>query len=128
MQELDQSSVIAQMRHLRDWEKTNIPMYGSLAGYQLFLELAQMPYRSRKSLKEIYLSMNCAESTTRLLFRNLESDGWLQLPRLDADQRFREFQLTEKFHRCVDLWLEQVGMLKAPSQEGSSTVESSNDQ
>jgi len=108
MQDSDRSALVMRVRLIRDWERANLPIYGSLAGYQLFLELAAMPPQGKKSLKEIYLSMSCAESTTRLLFRNLESDGWLRLPRGQEDQRFREFQLTEKFITRIDEWLMYV--------------------
>ncbi len=117
MQDTFRSSLVTSIRLLRDWERANIPMYGSLAGYQLFLELASMPHDGMRSLKEIYLSMKCAESTTRLLFRNLEADGWLLLPRNSSDQRFREFQLTDKFHRCVDEWLTVASTLTSSTND-----------
>ncbi len=79
----------------------NLPVYGSLDGYELFLILASSPYTDKMSLKEVYLSMRCAESTTRLLFRNLESDGWIVLPRDPEDKRFKEFQLTDKLQTGI---------------------------
>ena len=88
---------------MREWEATHLPTYGTQAGYSLFLELAST--RDRKTRKEIYLSMSCAESTTRLLLRNLESDGWIQLTRDPQDRRFRAFQPTDKFSALVDEWL-----------------------
>lgn len=100
------SDVIRRVRLFREWERTNLPVYGSLAGYELFLILASSPYSDKMSLKEVYLSMRCAESTTRLLFRNLESDGWIVLPRDPTDNRFKEFQLTEKFRSTTSQWLE----------------------
>ena len=52
--------------------------------------------------------MSCAESTTRLLLRNLESDGWIRLFRDAKDQRLKEFEPTEKFNRVVMEWLRVV--------------------
>ncbi len=52
--------------------------------------------------------MSCAESTTRLLLRQLESDGWIHLSRDAQDQRIKEFQPTEKFNALVIDWLRFV--------------------
>ena len=53
--------------------------------------------------------MPCAESTTRLLFRNLERDGLIYLPRDRLDRRFREFQLTSKFETVLTDWTQFIG-------------------
>lgn len=98
--------LISHFKKLREWESANLPTYGTMAGQCLFLELASGD--ERKTLKEIYLSMPCAESTTRLLLRHLESDGWIRFARDAGDQRFREFQLTEKFRARVAEWLREV--------------------
>lgn len=98
--------LIGYIRQIREWEEAHLPTYGTQAGHCLFLELACTG--ERKTLKEIYLSMPSAESTTRLLLRNLESDGWIQLTPDAQDQRFREFQPTEKFNALVLEWLRFV--------------------
>ncbi len=98
--------LILQIKQIRKWEETHLPTYGSHAGHSLFLELASS--NGRKTLKEIYLSMSCAESTTRLLLRNLESDGWIHLSKDAQDQRLKEFQATEKFNAMVLEWLRFV--------------------
>ncbi len=98
--------VIRQIKQIREWEESHLPTYGSYAGHSLFLELASS--NGRKTLKEIYLSMSCAESTTRLLLRNLESDGWIRLFRDTNDQRLKELQPTEKFNSLVMEWLRCV--------------------
>lgn len=71
----------------------------------IFLELAKAEGASAEMLKEFYLSMPYAESTMRLLFRNLESDGWIEMPRRHEDKRVRQFVLTEKFYQKRDEWL-----------------------
>ncbi len=98
--------LIRQIKQIREWEQTHLPTYGSHAGHSLFLELASSS--GHKTLKEIYLSMSCAESTTRLLLRQLESDGWIHLSRDAQDQRIKEFQPTEKFNALVIDWLRFV--------------------
>jgi hypothetical protein len=101
-----QSEVVSKICLFRDWERANLPLYGTSAGYELFLLLASSPYTEKVSLKKVYLSMRCAESTTRLLFRNLGSDGWIVLPRGPTDSRFREFQLTDKLKLIIKQWSE----------------------
>lgn len=96
--------ILARMLRIREWERLNLPTYGTTAGYALFLKLASLPPTGSTSLKQMYLSMPCAESTTRLLFRNLEQDGMIYLPRDQVDQRFREFQLTQKFQTVIAEW------------------------
>ena len=99
-------NLIRQIKQIREWEEAHLPIYGSHAGRSLFLELASS--NGRKTLKEIYLSLPCAESTARLLLRNLESDGWIYLSRDAQDQRLKEFQSTEKFNALVIEWLRFV--------------------
>ncbi len=97
-----------QLHAIRHWERKNLPHYGKEAGYLLFLELAKEGAASADMLKEFYLSMPYAESTMRLLFRNLESDGWIEMPRNQDDKRVRRFVLTEKFHQKREEWLRVV--------------------
>lgn len=97
-----------QLHAIRHWERKNLPHYGKDAGYLLFLELAKTGSVCSETLKEFYLSMPYAESTMRLLFRNLESDGWIEMPRRGEDKRIRQFVLTDKFHQKKTEWLEAV--------------------
>lgn len=108
--------LIRQIKQIREWEETHLPIYGSQAGRSLFLELASS--KGGKTLKEIYLSLPCAESTARLLLRNLESDGWIRLSRDAKDERLKELQPTEKFNALVIAWLRFVipRMLEARDQ------------
>ena len=101
---LPKRPILVRMLRIREWERLNLPTYGTTAGYALFLKLASLPPTGSTSLKQMYLSMPCAESTTRLLFRNLEQDELIYLPRDQADQRFREFKLTPKFQTVIAKW------------------------
>jgi hypothetical protein len=107
--QIQSQQLIGRMLRLREWEWENLPTYGTTAGYALFLKLACLPPAGAISLKVMYLSMPCAESTTRLLFRNLERDGLIYLPRDRLDQRFREFQLTSKFQIVLTDWTQFIG-------------------
>jgi DNA-binding MarR family transcriptional regulator len=103
---------------LRRWERQNLPHYGKEAGYLLFLEMARSGGLSSEMLKEFYLSMPYAESTMRLLFRNLESDGWIEMPRNEEDKRVRRFILTDKFISKRDEWLTAVSLILSDSPAG----------
>lgn len=60
------------------------------------------------ALKEFYLSMPFAESTVRLLLRDLENDGWIEMQSLDKDKRIKGFLLTDKFCHLRDEWLQEI--------------------
>ena len=106
------------LHKLRHWERHNLPHYGKEAGYQIFLELAKSEGFSSDMLKAFYLSMPYAESTMRLLFRSLESDGWIEMPRNEEDQRVRRFVLTDKFINKRDEWLTAVSLIMSDGYVG----------
>jgi DNA-binding MarR family transcriptional regulator len=99
------TKLVHSLHALRRWERVNIPHYGKEAGYLLFLELAKADGERPEALKEFYLSMPYSESTLRQLFRHLESDGWLEMPRKGMDRRIKHFVLTDKFKRKKAEWL-----------------------
>jgi DNA-binding MarR family transcriptional regulator len=105
MQDINRIRWAHLIRNLHQWERENLPTYGTQAGYELFLQLAALPSGAQKPLKDIYLSMHCAESTTRLLLRKLESEGWIILPRFQTDERYKGFRLTDKFLTRIDEWV-----------------------
>lgn len=103
------------LHSIRHWERENLPHYGKEAGYLLFLELAKGNANDLEVLKKFYLSMPYAESTIRLLIRNLEIDGWVQMPRKDSDKRFRQFNVTDKFEKVKHDWLLEVESTLIPN-------------
>ncbi len=105
MADKEKSSLINTIRRIRSWEQKQLPTYGTDAGYALFLELASLVNSKDIPLKQVYLSLPFAESTIRLLIRNLEEDGWIALPQGPEDKRQRFFNPTEKFHVLVDEWI-----------------------
>jgi hypothetical protein len=66
---------VKAIKTLREWERLNLPTYGTEAGYDLVLVMASLEAEESISLKKLYLSIRFAESTIRLLIRNLEQDG-----------------------------------------------------
>ena len=114
MTRLTRPQTIKAIRKLREWERKNLPLYGTDAGYDLFLELAALDVNQGVSLKNLYLSLDYAESTIRLLFRNLEQDGWLELTKGNADGRHRTFHRTEKFDHKVMDWVNVIAALFSP--------------
>lgn len=120
------NNVTAHHLHtLRHWERKNLPHYGKEAGYLLFLELAIAGNISSDMLKEFYLSMPYAESTIRLLLRNMEDDGWIEMPWNEEDRRVRRFVLTEKFHRKKQEWLEEVASILTCNPESERRIQDS---
>ena len=105
---ISKSSVVRFKRKVRAWEQKNLPIYGSEAGYALFLELASLKDAEQITLKQLYLSMKHSESTTRLLLRNLEEDGWLELTRSGTDGRYKCFKRTPKLDAKITEWTEYI--------------------
>ena len=99
------------LHRFRHWERSNLPISSGEAAYLLFLRLATEETTYSGSLKELYLSMPYAESTVRLLFRELEQGGWIEVPRKEADKRARTFVLSEKFHSKREEWLDAANRI-----------------
>jgi DNA-binding MarR family transcriptional regulator len=114
--ELAQGRIINAFKKFKEWERRNLPTYGTEAGYDLFLILASLEPNKSVSLKSLYLTINCSESTTRLLFRHLEQDGWIQLTKCPSDGRHRTFHKTEKFDDKVSDWINQFMFLLDPDK------------
>lgn len=93
---------------IRQWERSNLPHCGKEVGYLLFLELARHGGINRDALKSFYLSIPYAESTIRLLLRQLEIDGWVEASRVVTDKRSRQVDLTPKFVEKQQEWLGAV--------------------
>ena len=107
----NRSKLVISPHHLqkiRLWERNNLPCCVTEAGYFLILELAKSDKTSNVALKEFYLSMPFAESTVRLLLRDLENDGWLVMQSLDKDKRIKRFLLTDKFCHLREEWLHEI--------------------
>lgn len=99
---------ISTLRYLRVWEDSNLPTYGSEAGYDLLIYLACLETSKEVNLKSIYLSLPYAESTIRLLIRNLEDDGFIIMPKDQEDNRFRVLIPTPKFQNLIENWNKQI--------------------
>ena len=74
----------------------------------LFLELARHGGIDRDTLKSFYLSMPYAESTVRLLLRQLEVDGWIEASQVPTDRRARQIDLTQKFIEKQQEWMRAI--------------------
>ena len=85
-----------------------MPIYGSEAGYALFLELAALREGCLANLKNLYLSLDHSESTTRLLLRNLEEDGWIEVVKSGLDRRHKSFRRTQKLDTKICDWVDFV--------------------
>lgn len=68
--------------------------------------------------------MPFAESTIRLLLRDLEDDGWIEMLSTGEDRRIRSFHLTEKFLQMRAEWLLEAEklLLDTSSQPSNSSL------
>lgn len=108
---LTKSKIVSINRKIREWEQKNLPIYGSSAGYDLFMELASLKENSQARLKHLYLSLDHSESTTRLLLRNLEEDGWIEVVKNGQDRRHRSFRRTAKLDEKIQEWVEVINAI-----------------
>ncbi len=113
---------VKAIKTLREWERLNLPTYGTEAGYDLVLVMASLEAEESISLKKLYLSIRFAESTIRLLIRNLEQDGWIKLHKSNLDGRHREFRRTEKFDKEIINWVNQITLIFSPKENNSINI------
>lgn len=98
------------LHQLRSWERDNLPISKTTAGYHLFLYLSRMIVCENESirLKNIYHSLPFSERTLRLLLRELESDGWIEMPDKSNDQRHKDIVATHKLNMILESWSSQI--------------------
>lgn len=100
------------MCELRTWERKHLPISRTNAGYHLFLFLSHSVLSDEGArLKNIYHSLPFSEKTLRLLLRELESDGWIQMPNKSNDPRYKEIIPTAKFNNVLKSWSTQIDSL-----------------
>ena len=101
---LCERNLVQSIEKLRNWERKNLPMCRTISGYDLVVTLASFPLHKEVKLKYIYNSLPYSEKTLRTLLKNLESDGWITMPKKYKDKRVRVITLTEKFHDRICSW------------------------
>lgn len=104
----NKNKILENNKLLRIWELQNLPVYGTLLGYAVFLELSTLNPDEIHSLKKFYLKMPATESTVRIHLRKMQQDGWIEVNRKDGDERTRELVLTDKFIKIRDEWFNLV--------------------
>ena len=95
------SSVISHIHSLlQDFVRTRLqneglPDFASSHGNILF-QLSIVPPNSTMQMKELAEKINRDKSTTTVLVRKLESEGFVQIIQDSKDKRIRSVKLTEK--------------------------------
>ena len=109
---------IELLYELRLWERNNLPISKTIAGYHLLLHMSKSILQENEEirLKNIYHSLPFSEKTLRLLLRELEGDGWIEMPSKSKDPRYKEIIPTPKLDAILKLWDLQVDLLFAQSQ------------
>ena len=106
-----EKNLVHSLEKLRIWERKNLPLCRTISGYDLFMTLVSSPVHKEIKLKNIYNSLPYSEKTLRTLLKDLESDGWITMPKKYKDKRVRVINLTEKFHDKISSWkmmIEQI--------------------
>lgn len=102
-------TLLHSQKNLHAWEKIYFPFVRTNAGYELFIYISITAMRQEEiRLKNIYYSLPYSEKTIRLLLRDLEDDGWINIIGKVRDMRYREITLTNKFLQGLDLWLQKI--------------------
>lgn len=94
---------------LRTWERENLPICRTNAGYHLFLCLShRIVLDECLRLKNLYHSLPFSEKTLRLLLRELESDGWIEMPNKVIDSRHKDVIPTTKLNSILREWSAEI--------------------
>lgn len=114
MQGIDKSKeIIKLLDELRSWELNNLPLVNTSAGYQLifyFLKTVVI-YEEEIRLKNIYYSLPYSEKTLRLLLRELENDGWIEMSKKKMDSRFKDVKIKNKLLTTMNAWLKKINSI-----------------
>ena len=104
---------IGLLYKLRVWESNNLPIAKTNAGYHLLLLLSKSLLVGNEDirLKNIYHSLSFSEKTLRLLLRELERDGWIEMPNKTFDPRHKDIVPTTKFNSVLKAWSTQIDLL-----------------
>lgn len=103
---------IKGLYELRMWERRNLPISQTNAGYHLFLYLSKtLLSDSDIRLKNIYHSLPFSEKTLRILLRDLEGNGWIEMPNKSNDPRHKDIIPTPKLRAVLKSWTSQVDVL-----------------
>lgn len=110
---------IELLYELRLWERNNLPISKTNAGYHLILLLSKSILNDGDEirLKNIYHSLPFSEKTLRLLLRELEDGGWIEMPYKISDPRHKDIMPTPKLNTILKTWISQVDLLFAQLQD-----------
>lgn len=111
MKGIDRSKeLIKLLEELRSWESINLPIVNTSAGYQLMFYFFKtyIIYEEEIRLKNIYYSLPYSEKTLRLLLRELENDGWIEMSKKKNDARFKDVTIKNKLLTAMNAWLKRI--------------------
>ena len=83
-----QAEYLDELRRLSTFAREALPTYGSWSCWDLGMVLVKAALESREpTIKEVSLSLSCAESNVRKYLRSLERDGWIKIRTNPRDNR-----------------------------------------
>lgn len=105
-------NAIDQYSAIRAWQDANMPIYGSLIGFDLILFLSRSRYAaSPYSLKDVFHSLKYSEGALRIFIRRLERDGWVRLETWPGDRRNKKIIIHQNLMMIVDEFFEYLAQI-----------------
>jgi hypothetical protein len=101
---------------LRQWERDNLPLCKTNKGYDIFLRLTNEVMSLEPRLKNIYAALPYSEVTIRVALKQLEAEGWLELPSAEGDLRIKNIVVTEKFNQIFCRWVTEIESIMSRSK------------
>jgi DNA-binding MarR family transcriptional regulator len=100
--ETAQAPAIAEIRSILKAIRADVPTYGSLIGYKIFLLLCEHELRSQHArLKDLYLDLGHSHGAVRRLVRMLQEDGWIVVETSNHDRRARHVRPTPRLRETI---------------------------
>jgi Transcriptional regulators len=115
--------LLDRLQRIREWERKNLPQWGSRIAQDLFRYLGTHtePHHA-STVKEIVLATGYSERAIRKQLQRFVEHGWITRTQSDVDRRNAHIQPTERFRVDYAHWLmlNQLGELGA---RPSATIE-----
>ena len=98
--------LLDRLQRIREWERKNLPQWGSRIAQDLFRYLGTHtePHHA-STVKEIVLATGYSERAIRKQLQRFGEHGWITRTQSDVDRRNAHIQTTERFRVDYACWL-----------------------
>jgi DNA-binding MarR family transcriptional regulator len=98
--------LLDRLQRIREWERKNLPQWGSRIAQDLFRYLgAHAEKHHASTVKEIVLATGYSERAIRKQLHRFGEHGWITRTQSDVDRRNAYIQSTERFRVDYAYWL-----------------------